>query len=132
MKAKGQRVDTVFHLQAPVEVLESRILGRRVHVPSGRMYHIDSKVPKDAGLDDVTGEPLVRRPDDTKEVLDQRLRRYRDHGNEVLNFYEKNGDMVVKVNGNQDQHIVGLEIRSILERTRAPPKMSTPEKESGK
>lgn len=70
-------VELVVVLYADDEVLVSRIGGRRVHLPSGRVYHIDSMPPKVAGKDDLTGEPLTQRKDDTEATIRKRLDDYR-------------------------------------------------------
>lgn len=54
-------------------MLKRRILGRLIHPKSGRSYHEEFNPPKEAMKDDLTGEPLVRRSDDTDETLNSRL-----------------------------------------------------------
>ena len=73
---QGMSVDLVVVLLAKTDVLVKRVSGRRVHEPSGRVYHVDHMPPKVAGLDDVTGEPLVQRSDDTASVVRKRLDDY--------------------------------------------------------
>jgi len=68
--------DHLVYLNIDPEVVIERICGRRVHLPSGRVYHINYAPPKVAGKDDVTGEDLVHRPDDQREVVEQRLITY--------------------------------------------------------
>jgi len=58
--------------------LVERIEGRRIHVASGRSYHVLFNPPKVEGLDDITGEPLIQRKDDNAEVLRKRMTAY--HG----------------------------------------------------
>jgi adenylate kinase len=70
---KKQHLDHVFELRVSDEVLEKRITGRRMHMPSGRIYNIYYSPPKKEGLDDVTGEPLIQRADDTLETLKNRM-----------------------------------------------------------
>ena len=53
--------------------MTERITGRRIHKPSGRSYHVKFNPPKIEGVDDVTGEPLIQRPDDKEETLVNRL-----------------------------------------------------------
>ena len=61
------------------EVIVKRMSGRRVHPASGRNYHIDHNPPKNIGLDDETGEPLVQREDDKPDTVLKRLDVYHEH-----------------------------------------------------
>ena len=65
--------DVMFYFQVTEDVVVARISGRRVHLPSGRVYHVDYAPPKVAGFDDVTGEPLVHRDDDKPDVVRKRM-----------------------------------------------------------
>lgn len=55
----------IVHLNVPDSVIMARISARWVHLPSGRVYNTTYSAPKVEGIDDVTGEPLIKRPDDT-------------------------------------------------------------------
>ena len=61
-------VNMVVHIKTPTEIILERIANRWVHAPSGRVYNTTFNPPKVAGLDDITGEPLTRREDDSEEV----------------------------------------------------------------
>ena len=69
-------VDMVIILEADDDLIVERMAGRRVHLPSGRMYHIVNNPPKVEGLDDVSGEALSQRPDDDPEIVRRRLADY--------------------------------------------------------
>ena len=58
------------------DILVERIEGRRIHAASGRSYHVKFNPPKVEGKDDVTGQDLMQRKDDTKEALVTRLTAY--------------------------------------------------------
>ena len=60
----GQPLQLVINLDVPHSVILSRLEDRLIHLPSGRTYNLNYNPPKVAGIDDVTGEPLVKRPDD--------------------------------------------------------------------
>ena len=66
---RKQKIDKVIEFKVDEELLGDRIEGRRVHAASGRSYHITNNPPKNEGVDDITGEPLMHRKDDTKEAL---------------------------------------------------------------
>jgi adenylate kinase len=61
--------------------------GRRVHVASGRTYHVKFNPPRQAGLDDETGEPLIQRDDDREETVRHRLAVYRDQTRPLVDYY---------------------------------------------
>lgn len=60
-------------------------------MPSGRVYNLDFNPPKEAMKDDVTGEPLIKRPDDDPDILMKRLKIYDDMTMPVLNYYKEKG-----------------------------------------
>jgi adenylate kinase family enzyme len=72
-------------------IILQRIAQRWVHAPSGRTYSYDFHPPKVHGVDDATGEALVQRPDDTPEAVTQRLQKYQQMINPLLDFYDKLG-----------------------------------------
>lgn len=89
MKAAGVRVDVVLEIEvADAEIIE-RMSGRRVHIASGRTYHVRHNPPKVEGRDDVTGEPLVQRDDDREEVVRKRLEVYHEQTSVLVEYYSK-------------------------------------------
>jgi len=86
---KHARVDLDFVVEVAVpdaEIIE-RISGRWVHAGSGRTYHARFHPPKVAGIDDVTGEPLTQRADDSEETVKMRLSVYHDQTEMLLRYY---------------------------------------------
>lgn len=81
-------IDHVVEIDVADEEIVSRLAGRRVHEPSGRVYHLTQKPPKEEGLDDVTGEPLVQREDDKEETVRKRLEVYHEQTKPLVNFYK--------------------------------------------
>ena len=73
LKSVGKKLDNVIELVIDPEELFERVEGRRVHTASGRTYHVKFNPPKVDGYDDITGEPLIHRDDDKREVLKSRL-----------------------------------------------------------
>ena len=86
-------IDLVLNLDIPEEEILSRLGDRRVHVASGRSYHLKWNPPKVEGLDDETGEPLIQRPDDTKEAILDRLDTYRTLTSPLVEHYEAQGKL---------------------------------------
>ena len=95
MKDAGIHIDYVVEIEVADSEIIQRMSGRRVHLPSGRTYHITFNPPKVAGKDDVTGEDLVQRPDDAEETVLKRLSVYHDQTKPLVEYYSawaKSGD----------------------------------------
>ena len=84
-------IDRVIEIDVPDADIVTRLSGRRVHLASGRIYHIEHHPPQKAGVDDVTGEPLVQRADDTEETVRNRLRIYHEQTKPLVDFYQARG-----------------------------------------
>lgn len=92
MTSMGINVDYVIEIRVPFDLIVERITGRLVHEESGRVYHNIFNKPKVAGLDDVTGEPLIQRKDDTAEVILPRLSVYAEKTMPVVEYYRAEGE----------------------------------------
>mgnify|MGYP003574100455 FL=1 len=103
LKEAGVAVDAVVEIDVPDEEIIKRMSGRRVHVASGRTYHVVFNPPKEEGKDDVTGEDLIQRDDDQEETVKARLKVYHDQTEPLIDFYSKEADAgnlkYVKING---------------------------------
>jgi adenylate kinase len=89
MREAGVPIDIVLEIQVPDEEIIARMGGRRVHLASGRTYHVKFNPPRVAGRDDVTGEPLIQREDDREETVRKRLEVYRAQTRPLLQFYSR-------------------------------------------
>ncbi len=89
MKNAGVHLDYVLEIDVPDEAIIERMSGRRTHQPSGRTYHVKYNPPKVAGVDDVTGEPLVQRDDDQEETVRKRLQVYQSQTRPLVAYYSK-------------------------------------------
>ena len=87
MKAAGVKLDYVLEIDVPFESIIERMSGRRSHPASGRTYHVKFNPPKVEGKDDVTGEPLVQRPDDQEETVKKRLDVYSAQTRPLVDYY---------------------------------------------
>jgi len=87
MKAAEVKLDFVLEIDVPFDAIIERMSGRRVHVASGRTYHVKFNPPKVEGLDDVTGEALVQRVDDQEETVKKRLQVYSDQTRPLVDYY---------------------------------------------
>ena len=81
------KINLVIEIDVPDEIIIDRMSGRRVHLGSGRNYHIKFNPPKIADIDDSTGEPLVLREDDKPETVKDRLEVYRSQTLPLIDFY---------------------------------------------
>ncbi len=89
MKAAQVKLDHVLEIDVPFEAIIERMSGRRSHPASGRTYHVKFNPPKVAGVDDVTGDPLVQRDDDQEETVRKRLQVYADQTRPLVDYYAK-------------------------------------------
>jgi adenylate kinase len=89
MKEAGVKIDFVLEIDVPDSEIVLRMSGRRVHLASGRTYHIKFNPPKVAGLDDVTGEPLIQRDDDKEETVLRRLQVYHEQTRALVGYYSQ-------------------------------------------
>ena len=87
MKDIGIGIDYVIEIQVPDENIIERLSGRRIHLKSGRIYHIKYNPPKEEGKDDITSEPLIIRDDDIKETILKRLETYHHQTEPLVSFY---------------------------------------------
>lgn len=71
------------------DVLTERLTGRWTHPPSGRTYHVKHNPPQVPGIDDVTGEPLIQRPDDKPETIRRRLAEYDAKTAPLVGYYDR-------------------------------------------
>ncbi len=87
MKDAGVAIDCVLEIDVPDADIIERMSGRRVHVASGRTYHVRFNPPKVAGRDDATGEELIQRDDDREETVRKRLEVYRSQTRPLVDYY---------------------------------------------
>ena len=85
-------IDSVIEIKVPEEEIVKRLSGRRVHLDSGRIYHVLFDPPKVEGKDDETGEPLIQRDDDTEETINERLKVYVEQTEPLVLFYQRLSD----------------------------------------
>ncbi|XP_039122646.1 adenylate kinase 4-like [Dioscorea cayenensis subsp. rotundata] len=91
LEKRGTKIDKVLNFAIDDALLEERITGRLIHPSSGRTYHSKFAPPKVPGIDDVTGEPLIQRKDDTAAVLKSRLEAFHKQTEPVIDYYSKKG-----------------------------------------
>lgn len=88
MRSADLRVDILLEIDVPDEEIIARMAGRRVHLASGRTYHVKFNPPKQPDRDDLTGEPLIQRDDDREETVRRRLQVYHAQTRPLIAYYE--------------------------------------------
>jgi adenylate kinase len=106
LKDKGVKIDAVVEIDVDDSEIIKRMSGRRVHVASGRTYHVVFNPPKQEGKDDETGEPLIQRDDDKEDTVRERLSVYHDQTEPLIEYYSswaaaggEDAPRYVKING---------------------------------
>ena len=89
LKEAGVQLDYVLEIDVPDAAIVERMSGRRVHPGSGRTYHVTFNPPKLAGHDDVTGEPLIQRDDDSEATVMKRLAVYHEQTEVLVSYYTR-------------------------------------------
>lgn len=89
LKEAGVPVEAVVDIDVPDAEIIKRMSGRRVHLASGRTYHLVFNPPKEEGKDDVTGEPLIQRDDDHEDTVRKRLDVYHSQTEPLIDYYKE-------------------------------------------
>lgn len=97
-------INLAVSIKTPFSVILERIAGRWVHEPSGRVYNTTFHAPRVPGIDDVTGERLVQRPDDTEEVYRARYDKFQQTSEPLLEHYAKK-NVLLEVEGMSSDEI---------------------------
>jgi adenylate kinase len=79
----------VLEIDVPDAAIIDRMSGRRVHIASGRTYHVRFNPPKVEGKDDITGEDLIQREDDKEETVSKRLDVYQSQTRPLVAYYSE-------------------------------------------
>ncbi len=107
LKAQGVQIDGVVEIDVDDAEIVKRMSGRRVHLASGRTYHVTFNPPKVEGKDDETGENLIQRDDDQEDTVKKRLEVYHDQTEPLIAYYtdwSKSGE----ANAPKYHHIEGI------------------------
>ena len=123
MKDAGVALDGVVDINVPDAEIIKRMSGRRVHLASGRTYHITFNPPKEEGKDDVTGEALIQRDDDQEDTVRNRLDVYHAQTEPLIDYYknwESSGESAapkyIRIEGVGKVEEIRDQIYSVLDR----------------
>ena len=107
-------INLVLFLKISEKEIIERMSGRRVHLPSGRSYHIAHNPPKVEGKDDLTGETLIQREDDHPDVIKKRLEVYYDETEPLLSFYRQKDISFYEIDASKTLEEVTEDIRKVI------------------
>ena len=107
-------IDLVLYLSIKEEEIISRMSGRRVHLASGRSYHIMHNPPKKEGFDEITGEALIHREDDNPKVIKKRLSVYYNETEPLLEFYKNKNLKFIEIDASKSVDVVTDSIRQSI------------------
>lgn len=117
LEERKEPLNSVVEFAIDDSLLVRRITGRWFHLASGRSYHEEFHPPRVPGVDDITGEALVKRNDDNAEVLVKRLEQYHNLTAPLVDYYKRRG-LHHRVDASQAANTVFAEIRSIFTASR--------------
>jgi adenylate kinase len=106
LKIQGITIDYVVEVKVPDDDIVVRMSGRRVHLPSGRTYHIAFNPPNEEGKDNLTGEELIQRVDDDENIVRGRLKIYHKQTEPLVKYYRD--DANIRTSGSKFIAISGV------------------------
>jgi adenylate kinase len=107
-------IDLVLYLSISEDEIINRMSGRRVHLSSGRSYHVIHNPPQKEGFDDITGEELIQREDDAPEVIKKRLDVYFNETEPLLDFYRNKNLKFIEIDASKSLEEVTKSIRQSI------------------
>jgi adenylate kinase len=107
-------IDLVLYLSISEDEIINRMSGRRVHLSSGRSYHVIHNPPQKEGFDDITGEALIQREDDAPEVIKKRLDVYFNETEPLLDFYRNKNLKFIEIDASKSLDEVTESIRQSI------------------
>jgi len=117
LKKSSVKINYVIEIDVPREEIIDRLSGRRVHVASGRTYHLRYNPPKVANKDDITGEDLIQRDDDKEATIISRLDVYEKQTMPLIDYYRHDNTVsYVKIDGTLPMSEVKAQIIATINR----------------
>ena len=109
LASANQKIDVILNLQIDDQVVVKRMAGRRSCPQCGAVYNIERFKPKVEGVCDNDGTKLIQRPDDSAEVVANRLETYHLQTEPVIDYYKKNSSTVYDIDANKDaEEVIAL------------------------
>jgi len=104
LRARNAPLTLVVNIDVPDNVILERISDRWVHLPSGRVYNMSYNPPQVEGRDDLTGEPLTKRPDDNPETFARRLQQFYASTSPLVDYYAAQSAASIRTAPSPHQH----------------------------
>ena len=111
----GLELDRVLMLKVPEAEIVRRLSGRRTCPKCGSVFHLESRPPVATGVCDACGSALVQRPDDTEQVIRERMKVYADQTLPVAEAYRTRG-LLIEIDGFGEVDAVRARLTSDLGR----------------
>ena len=92
LKLENIEIDYCVEVKVPDDEIVERMSGRRVHLSSGRTYHIKFNPPIETNKDDITGGELIQRVDDNEEIVRSRLSIYHKQTEPLVQYYRNDAE----------------------------------------
>ena len=122
LRAQGVEINCVVEIVVDDAEIIRRMSGRRVHLASGRTYHVEFNPPKVDGKDDVTGEELIQRDDDQEQTVKRRLDVYHEQTEPLVHYYsgwaqadDEEAPRYVRIDGSSSVESVKQQILDALQ-----------------
>ena len=109
LEKEGKKIDYVFNLEAPKEMLVNRLVGRRVCRNCGAIYHVENMKPKVEGVCDICGGELYQRKDDNRLTVENRIDIHRKQTEPLIDYYRNQGNLV-DLDGSIDKNVLAKDI----------------------
>ncbi|CAL4324964.1 Adenylate kinase [Buchnera aphidicola (Eriosoma lanigerum)] len=118
MKEKKIKINYIIEFWLPTSFIMERIIGRQIHKNSGRIYHKTFYPPKIEGIDDITGEKLITRYDDNKDIILTRIKEYKKFTIPLIKYYlkeQENRNLIYKkIDSRNSINVIQKEIINLL------------------
>jgi len=109
----GREVSAVLLIDTSDDEVVKRLGGRRTCEANGHVFHVDFNPPKEEGVCDIDGSPLIVRDDDQPDVIRRRLATYHEKTEPLVTYYDDKA-VLRRVDGERDPDAVTEELRRTL------------------
>jgi len=103
----GIELDMAVNIEVPREVILDRLTTRRTCSNSDcqAIYNVKSNPPKQEGVCDKCGSPVIQREDETVEAISHRLETYNEKTAPLIGFYDQEG-LLVTVDATSSEAVI--------------------------
>jgi adenylate kinase len=109
----GRGVTAVLLIDVSDEEVVRRLGGRRTCEANGHVFHAEFEPPKQEGVCDIDGSPLIVRDDDKPEVIRKRLQTYHEKTEPLVSYYDSRS-VLRRIEGEAAPEEVAEQVRRTL------------------